>query len=142
MIREWFKEAQINVPNFVDETIYNLGQSYAFLWQNIKFDVLMNGNTLSNNKDFDEYLKRFGYKFKNENLNFQMDILFYPIKRFQLLADTGASPPLKFSPKYQSGALSFEINSNGKKLFTNCGFYEGQIKKLVKLSKSTATQMF
>ena len=37
------------------------------------------------------------------------------------------------------GALSFEINSNGKKLISNCGDYGGKISKLVKLSKSTAT---
>ncbi len=139
LIREWFKEAQINVPDHVNETIYNLGQGYAFLWQNIKSDVLMNGNTLSNNKDFDEYLKRFGYKFKNENLEFG-GYTILSNKKVSIVMDTGASPPLKFSSKYQSGALSFEINSNGKKLISNCGFYEGQIKKLVKLSKSTATQ--
>ena len=53
--------------------------------------------------------------------------------------DVGAPPSSKFSSKYQSGALSFEINSNGKKLISNCGHYEGKNTKLVELSKSTAT---
>ena len=29
LIREWFKESQINVPDHIDETIYYLGQGYA-----------------------------------------------------------------------------------------------------------------
>jgi hypothetical protein len=28
---------------------------------------LFNGNNISNNNEFDQYLKRFGYVFKNEN---------------------------------------------------------------------------
>ena len=53
--------------------------------------------------------------------------------------DVGSAPPSKFSSAYQSGALSFEINSNGKKLISNCGYYEGKNEKLIKLSKSSAT---
>ena len=48
LIREWFKEAQIEVPEYINETIYHLGQGYAFVWQNIKCDILMNGNNISN----------------------------------------------------------------------------------------------
>ena len=53
--------------------------------------------------------------------------------------DVGSSPSSKHSSKYQSGALSFEINSNGKKLISNCGYYENGNNKLIELSKSTAT---
>ena len=53
--------------------------------------------------------------------------------------DIGSPPPTKFSSEYQSGSLSFEIISNGKKLISNCGYYQGNNEKLVKLSKSTAT---
>ena len=45
-----------------------------------------------------------------------------------------------FSKEYQSGALSFEIISNGKKLISNCGYYDGKNEKLINLSKSTAAQ--
>ena len=66
LIREWFKESQNIIPEYIDETIYYLGQSYAFIWQNINQDILFNGNYISNNNEFDQYLKRFGYVFKNE----------------------------------------------------------------------------
>ena len=32
LIREWFKEAQVEIPEQINETIYYLGQGYAFLW--------------------------------------------------------------------------------------------------------------
>ena len=31
LIREWFKESQTEIPDFIDENIFYLGQSYAFL---------------------------------------------------------------------------------------------------------------
>ena len=53
LIREWFKESQTEIPDFIDENIFYLGQSYAFFWQNINFDPLFNGNNISNNHEFD-----------------------------------------------------------------------------------------
>jgi uncharacterized heparinase superfamily protein len=138
LIREWFKEAQTEVPEQINEAIYYLGQGYAFLWQNIEFDILMNGNNISNNIEFDHYLKRFNYKFKNES----KELGGYAIlknKRISLVMDIGSPPAPKFSGNYQSGALSFEINSNGKKLISNCGYYNSNNLKLNELSKSTAT---
>ena len=44
IIREWFKESQNIVPEYIDENIYYLGSSYAFIWQNINQDILFNGN--------------------------------------------------------------------------------------------------
>ena len=139
IIREWFKESQNTIPEYIDETIYYLGQSYAFIWQNINQDILFNGNYISNNNEFDQYLKRFGYVFKNEN----KEIAGYAIlknKRIMLTMDIGDSPRNNFSRFYQSGALSFEIFSNGKKLITNCGYFTNTQNKLNKLSKSTALQ--
>ena len=139
IIREWFKESQNTIPEYIDETIYYLGQSYAFIWQNINQDILFNGNYISNNNDFDQYLKRFGYVFKNEN----KELAGYAIlknKRIILTMDIGDSPSNNFSKFYQSGALSFEIISNGKKLITNCGYFANKQNKLNKLSKSTALQ--
>ena len=54
--------------------------------------------------------------------------------------DAGSTPNLKFTKDYQSGALSFEIISNGKKLISNCGYYKKDNNKLNHLSKSSATQ--
>ncbi len=137
LIREWFKEAQIEIPEHINETIYYLGQGYAFVWQNTKTDILMNGNNISNNSEFDQYLKRFSYTFKNENKEFGGYTILYN-KKVSIIMDIGSTPSSKFSSEYQSGALSFEINSNGKKLISNCGYYVGNNKKLVQLSKATA----
>ena len=118
LIREWFKESQNTVPDYVDETIYYLGINYAFIWQNIQHDILFNGNYISNNDEFDQYLKRFNYKFKNEN----KEIAGYAIlknKKIILAMDIGPSPIDYLSKDYQSGALSFEIISEGKKLISN-----------------------
>ena len=139
LIREWFKESQNIIPEYIDEAIYYLGQSYAFIWQNITQDILFNGNYISNNSEFDQYLKRFGYVFKNEN----KEIAGYAIlknKKIILAMDIGESPSNNFSKFYQSGALSFEIFSNSKKLITNSGYFSNKQNKLNKLSKSTALQ--
>ena len=139
LIREWFKESQNIIPEYIDETIYYLGQSYAFIWQNINQDILFNGNNISNNSEFDQYLKRLGYVFKNEN----KEIAGYAIlknKKIILTMDIGESPKNNFSKFYQSGALSFEVFSNGKKLITNSGYFSNNQNKLNKLSKSTALQ--
>ncbi len=139
LIREWFREAQVNIPEHVDETIYYLGQGYAFLWQNINTDIFFNGNNISDNGDFDNYLKRLGYKFKNENNEFGGYIILKN-KKICLTMDAGPSPNILFSKDYQSGALSFEIVSNGKKLISNCGYFKKNSSKLNELSKSSATQ--
>ena len=99
----------------------------------------MNGNNNSNNSNFDQYLKRFGYKFNSETNEFGGYAILNN-KKISITMDIGSSPPSKFSSYYQSGALSFEINSNGKKLISNCGYYDGRNNKLIELSKSTATQ--
>ena len=139
VIREWFKESQNTVPEYIDETIYYLGLSYAFIWQNINHDILFNGNYISNNNEFDQYLKRFRYTFKNEN----KEVAGYAIlknKKIILAMDVGPSPIITQSNDYQSGALSFEIISSGKKLISNSGYFANKQNKLNKLSKSTALQ--
>jgi hypothetical protein len=91
LIREWFKESQNIIPEYIDETIYYLGQSYAFIWQNINQDILFNGNNISNNSEFDQYLKRLGYVFKNET----KEIAGYAIlknKKIILTMDIGKNP--------------------------------------------------
>tara|TARA_Y100001958_G_scaffold96131_1_gene66028 strand:- start:1726 stop:3351 length:1626 start_codon:yes stop_codon:yes gene_type:complete len=138
IIKEWFKESQNEVPEDLDEAIYNFGKSYAFIWQNTNIDFLFNGNNISTNSSFDNYLKRLGYKFKNENIDFGGYIILRN-KKVCLAMDAGPSPNSKFTKDYQSGALSFEIVSNGKKLITNCGYFNTTNEKLNQMSKSTAT---
>jgi len=137
IIREWFKESQSLIPEYIDETIYYLGSSYAFIWQNIKQDIFFNGNYSSDNNEFDQYLKRFGYTFKNQT-NELGGYAILKNKKIVLAADIGSSPNKIFSNDYQAGALSFEIFSNNKKLISNAGYYSDKNNKFNKLSRSTA----
>jgi uncharacterized heparinase superfamily protein len=138
LIREWFKESQVSVPEHIDETIFYLGQGYAFFW-NSSSDFLFNGNNISDNNNFDNYLKRLGYKFKNESQEFGGYIVLKN-KKICIIMDAGSTPTQKYTEDYQSGALSFEIISNGKKLISNCGYYKNKENKLNQLSKASATQ--
>ncbi len=137
LIREWLKESQSEIPDYINENIYYLGQAYAFTWKNNKVNLLFNGNHETNNDEFDHYLKKFGYNFKSQN----NEIGGYAIlnnKKNSLIMDVGASPDKKFSSNYQAGALSFEILSNGKKLICNSGYFQNYGHKLNELSKSSA----
>jgi len=137
IIREWFKESQNIIPEYIDETIFYLGSSYAFIWKNINNDIFFNGNFYSTNTDFDQYLKRFSYTFKN-GTNELGGYAILKNKKIILAMDIGSSPSKRFSLDYQYGALSFEIFSNQKKLITNAGYFPNKNNQLNKLSKSTA----
>ncbi len=137
LIREWLKESQSEIPDYINENIYYLGQAYAFTWQNIGVDLFFNGNNKTNNIDFDHYLKKYGYVFKNQNNEFG-GYAALKNKKISLVMDVGSSPDKKFSSNYQSGALSFEIISNGKKLICNSGYFQDHNHQLNKLSKSSA----
>jgi len=137
LIREWFKESQSEIPDFINENIYYLGQAYAFCWQNNKVDLLFNGSHETNNIDFDHYLKKLGYSFKNQS----NELGGYTVlnnKKISLIMDVGSSPDKKFSSNYQAGALSFEIISNRKKLICNSGYFQNHNHQLNALSKSSA----
>ena len=138
MIR-YVQIAEKTIIGNIDETIYYLGQAYTLICQNIKKNILFNGNQETNNNDFDNYLKRFGYKFKNEN----NEVGGYAIiknKKYALIMDVGSCPEKKFSKDYQAGALSFEIISGDKKLICNSGYFQNYKHRLNDLSKSTASQ--
>ncbi len=137
LIREWFKESQSEIPDFINENIYYLGQAYAFTWQNNKIDLLFNGNHETNNVDFDHYLKKLGYNFKNQS-NELGGYVVLNNKKTSLIMDVGSSPDKKFSSNYQAGSLSFEIISNGKKLICNSGYFQNRSHQLNELSKSSA----
>ena len=106
-------------------------------WKNNKKDILFNGNHETSNIEFDQYLERLGYNFKNSN----NELGGYSIlnnKKITLVMDVGSSPDKKFSSDYQAGALSFEIISSGKKLICNSGYYQNFKHQLNELSKSSA----
>ena len=137
LIREWFKESQNEIPNFINENIFYLGQAYAFTWQNNKVDLFFNGNHETNNVDFDYYLKKLGYNFKNQS-NELGGYAALNNKKISLVMEVGPTPDKKFSSNYQAGALSFEIISNGKKLICNSGYFQNRNHQLNELSKSSA----
>ena len=139
IIREWFRESHNVVPEYIDENIYYLGQSYCFVWQNINNDIFFNGNYLSKNQEFDQYLRRFGYKFKNENKE-HGGYAILRNKKIALVMDVGSTPIKKFTKDYQSGALSFEIISKGKKIISNSGYFDKKKNKFNILTKSTVLQ--
>tara|TARA_Y100000741_G_scaffold182065_1_gene138376 strand:- start:105 stop:1727 length:1623 start_codon:yes stop_codon:yes gene_type:complete len=138
LIREWLKESQSEIPEYLDEIIFYLGKSYSILCLGKNNTLLFNGNYESNNKDFDNYLINHGYKFKNNSFE-TGGYTVLKNKNIILSMDTGPSPEKKFSNNYQCGALSLEIISNNKKLICNSGYFQKSKHKLNDISKSTAT---
>ena len=62
-----------------------------FFWKNNKKNFFFNGNYEGNNIDFDNYLIRLGYNFKNQNT----ELGGYAIlkdKKITLAMDIGSSP--------------------------------------------------
>ena len=138
LIREWFRESQNEIPDYLNEIIFLNGQSYSLLSQNNNKNFLFNGNHNSDNSKFENYLKLHNYKFKNETY----ECGGYAIlknKNVILSVDIGTSPERKFSQYYQSGTLSFEIYYNNKKLISNNGYFQNHKHQLNLISKSTAT---
>ena len=67
LIREWHKESQRPIPDFLNEIISKCGNCYALLSCSNKQFPLFNGSTEINHKDYDVFLKNLKYKFINEN---------------------------------------------------------------------------
>ena len=137
LIREWLKESQNEIPEYIDEIIFYLGKSYSILCQGIKKNILFNGNHEVENNDFDQYLNDHGYKFKNNSLEAE-GYAILKNKKISLVMDIGPTPEKKFSRNYQCGALSFEIISNNKKLICNSGYFQKTKHKLNTISRSSA----
>ena len=138
LIREWLKESQNEIPEYLNEIIFLLGQSYNFIWQKINQSLFFNGNNFNDNSNFDKYLKFHNYKFKNEK-NEYGGYAVLKNKNIILSVDIGSSPDKKFSQDYQSGALSFEIYFKNTKLISNAGYFQNYKHQLNAISKSTAT---
>ena len=137
LVREWLKESQNEIPEYINEIIFYLGQSYNFIWQSLQQPLLFNGNHDESYYDFDKYLKIRGYNFKNKN-NFVGGYGIFKNKKFILAMDLGSSPDRKFSKNYQSGSLSFEFLYNNKKIICNSGYFQKYNHQLNYISKSSA----
>tara|TARA_B100001057_G_scaffold500276_1_gene614482 strand:+ start:605 stop:2239 length:1635 start_codon:yes stop_codon:yes gene_type:complete len=137
LIREWLKESQNEIPEYLDEIIFHLGQAYTVINQGLDITFFFNGNQISNNSDFDNHIKRLGYQFKNEGFEVG-NYIFLKDRKLFLAMDLGSSPEKKFSENYQAGVLSFELINNGKKIVSNSGYFQNYKHQLNLISKSTA----
>ena len=137
LIRELLKDTQNEIPDYLEEAIYYLGQAYNLFCQETNTTLLFNGNHDINNKELDEYLKINGYKFKSHN-NELAGYVYFKNKSTSLIVDVGTPPEKKFSQSYQSGTLSFEFTYQKKKIITNCGYFQKNKHQLNSVSRSTA----
>ena len=137
LIREWFKEAQKPIPDFLNEIISKCGNCYSMLSCSNKQFPLFNGATEINYKDYDIFLKNLKYKFTNNNHDIA-DIIKIKKKKFEFFIDCGNPPPNIYAKYYQAGCLAFELISKKQKVICNSGYGKYLTQKLMSLSSSTA----
>ena len=137
LIREWLKEAQKHIPNFLNEIIKKCGNCYMMLSSSNKQFPLFNGATEINHKDYDIFLKNFKYKFTIEN-NEVAGFFKIKKKKFEFFIDCGNPPSNSFAKYYQAGCLAFELISNKQKIICNSGYGKYLSPQLTSLSRSTA----
>ena len=138
LIREWIKEAQREVPDFLNEIIIKLGNCYSILSCSNNQFPLFNGATEIDYKDYDIFLKNLKYKFTSKN-NEIADLIKIKKKKFEFFIDCGNPPPNNFAANYQAGCLSFELISNKQKIICNSGYGKYLSPKIASLSRSTAS---
>ena len=137
LIREWLKEAQKPIPDFLNEIIVKCGNCYSILSSSSKQFPLFNGATEINHKDYDTFLKTLKYKFNSEN-NEIGDLIKIKKNKLEFFIDCGNPPTHYFAQNYQAGCLSFELISNKQKVICNSGYGKYLPSKLMLLSCSTA----
>ena len=137
LIREFLKDSQNDIPDYINESIFYLGQSYKLLWQDTKQSYLFNGSNINENFDFDKYLSQRGYKFLN-NKHEAGGYAILKNKKNSLIMDIGKPPGKEFSYNYQSGPLSFEFTHMNSKIVSNSGYFQNLKHQLNILSRSTA----
>ena len=137
LIREWFKEAQKPIPDFLNEIIKKCGNCYTMLSCANKEFPLFNGATEINYKDYGIFLKNLKYKFTNQNYELS-DLVKIKKKKFEFFIDCGNPPSNNYAKYYQAGCLSFEIISSKQKVICNSGYGKYFSSKLTSLSRSTA----
>jgi len=137
LIREWFKESQKPIPDFLNEIISKCGSCYAMLSSLNKQFPLFNGATEINHKNYDIFLKNLKYKFLNKNFEIA-DLVKIKKRKFEFFIDCGNPPSDYFAKNYQAGCLAFEIISNKQKIICNSGYGKYLSPKLTFLSRATA----
>ena len=137
LIREWHKEAQRPIPDFLNDIIIKCGNCYALLSCSNKQFPLFNGSAEINCKDYDIFLKNLKYKFSNKNHEIS-DLIKIKKNKFEFFIDCGNPPPNIFSKYYQAGCLAFELISNKQKVICNSGYGKYLSPKFSSISQSTA----
>jgi uncharacterized heparinase superfamily protein len=137
LIREWSKEAQRPIPDFLNEIVSKCGDCYAMLSCLNKQFPLFNGATEINHKDYDIFLKNLKYKFIDKKHEVS-DLIKVKKNKLEFFIDCGNPPTNNFAKNYQAGCLSFELNNNKQKIICNSGFGKYLSPKLKFLSRSTA----
>ncbi len=137
LVREWLKEAQKPIPDFLNEIIVKCGSCYAMLSCSNKQFPLFNGAAEINHKDYDIFLKTLKYKFNNESYDIA-DLIKIKKNKFEFFIDCGNPPANNFAKNYQAGCLAFELISNKQKIICNSGYGKYLSQKLTTLSCSTA----
>ena len=137
LIREWLKEAQKPIPDFLNEIVHKCGSCYAMLSCSNKQFPLFNGATEINHKDYDIFLKTLKYKFVSKNYEIA-DLIKIKKKKFEFFIDCGNPPPNIYAKNYQAGCLALELISNRYKVICNSGYGKYLSSKLASISRSTA----
>ena len=136
LIRELFKDSQKEIPEYLDEAIYYLGQAYKLFLQDTNKSLLFNGNNEMDNNEFDNYLKNHDYKF-NSKKNEIGGYVYLKNNKNLIIFDTGSPPEKKFSQNYQSGTFSFEFFYLDSKIITNSGYFQKNKHQLNSISRSS-----
>ena len=137
LVREWHKESQRPIPDFLNEIITKCGNCYALLSCSNKQFPLFNGSTEINHKNYDIFLKNLKYKFINKNYEVS-DLIKVKKNKFEFFIDCGNPPPNVFARYYQAGCLAFELISNKQKVISNLGYGKYFSSKISSISQSTA----
>ena len=139
LIKEWIRNAQEQVPNYLDDIIEKNLICLNSLKNESKNLPLFNGATEKNLEKFFLYLEKLNYVFdKKIKLVGQVQII--KMKKNALYFDTGPPPKLEYSKDYQSGPLSFEFFNDRDKIITNCGYGRKISNKTRLVSKFTSAQ--
>ena len=137
LIREWLKEAQKTIPDFLNDIIVKCGNCYAILSCSNKQFPLFNGATEINHTDYDIFLKNQKYKFISKDYEVA-NLIKIKKKKLEFFIDCGNPPPNSFAKYYQAGCLAFELISNKQKIICNSGYGKYFSQNLTSISRTTA----
>ena len=139
LCHESIKDAQLYVPEFLNEIIKKNLICIKFLKTPYNQVPLFNGGSENDLGIFDKYIE--GIKLNKKDKKFVLGGIFYAKSRHQMLYfDIGSPPNKNFSRNYQSGPLSFEYFLDGDKVITNSGFGDKISAKAELISRLTASQ--